>query len=125
MMPNESITLGSLALGLDLVGLVVLWTGFRKGERWAWFVMLIIFLSFENCPNAITLFPAIVTGSVDWHEWSRALQVGFGPYIDSTWFLLKSLVNLFALLLPVKAFFWRPSKTAMQIPAVGSGSSDV
>ncbi len=38
--------LGFAYLGIVAIGLIVLWTGYRKRERWAWFVMLIALLFF-------------------------------------------------------------------------------
>lgn len=38
--------LGFADLGIVAIGLIVLWTGYRKRERWAWFVMLIALLFF-------------------------------------------------------------------------------
>jgi len=41
---NFLIPFGFLHLGIAMVGLIVLWTGYIKRKRWAWFVMLIILL---------------------------------------------------------------------------------
>jgi hypothetical protein len=38
--------LGFAYLGIVAIGLIVLWAGYRKRERWAWFVMLIALLFF-------------------------------------------------------------------------------
>jgi hypothetical protein len=38
--------LGFAYLGIVAIGLIVLWTGYRKKERWAWFVMLVALLFF-------------------------------------------------------------------------------
>jgi len=43
---NFKTPLGFAYLGIVAIGLIVLWTRYRKKERWAWFVMLIILLCF-------------------------------------------------------------------------------
>lgn len=106
---NLLMPLGFYSLGLELIGLVVLWTGFRRKERWAWFVMLIILLFFIFPPHVLTLI-------VKTHEWN----LGFGDYSQLVRYALKGdkqsmgmvlgaltfVVMLVALLLPLRTFFW-------------------
>jgi hypothetical protein len=109
---NDRMIIGFYALGLVLIGLIVLWTGFRQRERWAWFVMLVILLFF--------IFPGYVLKQlVIAYEHKLGLS-DFLQLIPNTWagdwqspssigILLGALtfvVMLVALLLPVKAFFW-------------------
>ena len=111
--------LGFADLGIVAIGLIVLWTGYRKRERWAWFVMLIVLLCFS--------FPSSVLPSYRWsyllgflgvlHEggWhcltilpTPSKSVGIGCMtVLTTIGPLKFLVMSIALLLPIKAFFWK------------------
>ena len=52
---NFLMPVGFYSLGLELIGLIVLWTWFRKKERWAWFIMLIILLFLIFPPFVLTL----------------------------------------------------------------------
>jgi biopolymer transport protein ExbD len=119
--------LGFAYLGIVAIGLIVLWTGYRKRERWAWCVMLIILLCFAfpssvlpvvmqirrfGWPDFLDLFGAFRGG-----EWLPCWIVSLRPnYIGGIACvpvlilsgLLNFLVMLVALLLPVKSFFWKP-----------------
>jgi biopolymer transport protein ExbD len=119
--------LGFAYLGIVAIGLIVLWTGYRKRERWAWFVMLIALLFFYfpssvlpvllqihhfGWPVLLDLFGACRGG--EWlHCWIVSLRPNYsvGMACASVLILsglLKFLVMLVALLLPIKAFFWEP-----------------
>jgi ABC-type uncharacterized transport system YnjBCD permease subunit len=63
---NLLMRLGFCSLGLEMIGLIVLWTGYRKKERWAWFVMLIILLFFVFPLNVLKLLLDMQTPSFDW-----------------------------------------------------------
>jgi hypothetical protein len=121
---NFMTPLGFVYLGIAMIGLIVLWRGYRKGERWAWFVMLIILLCF-SFPSAV--LPVLLQIRAQNYQWSLLLDLlrasppqgrwhcltstvsccvgiecaAFGMLID----LFAFLVMLVALLLPVKAFF--------------------
>ena len=100
--------LGFFSLGFQLIGLIVLWTGYRKGERWAWFIMLIILLFFVFPPSALALLVMkMQTPSFEWSEWFRSIREGFPQAVWMAEGVLDFLVMFVALLLPVKAFFWR------------------
>jgi hypothetical protein len=54
--PNNLMPLGFANLGIVMIGLIVLWTGYRKNKRWAWFVMLIILLLCFFPSSALPMF---------------------------------------------------------------------
>jgi hypothetical protein len=120
---------GFFILGFVMIGLIVLWTGYRKRERWAWFVMLIILLCLVFPFNVLPVLMLIRAGNL---QWSYLLVFG-GVFWEEGWWhcftitffgcncsvglgclsvairigLLNFLVMSVALLLPVKAFFWK------------------
>ncbi len=104
---NFLMPLGFCALGLEMIGLIVLWTGFRKKERWAWFVMLIILLFFVFPLNVLKLLLDMQTPSFEWSAWFRGIREGYPPSIGLAVGVLNFLVMLAALILPTKAFFFR------------------
>jgi hypothetical protein len=104
---NLLMPLGFCSLGLEMIGLVVLWTGYRKKERWAWFVMLIILLFFVFPLNVLKLLLDMQTRSFDWSAWFQGIREGYLPSIWIAVGVLNFLVMLVALLLPIKAFFLR------------------
>src|ERR1035437_10664040 len=80
---NLLMPLGFYSLGLEMIGLIVLWTGYRKKELWSWFVMLLIFLFFIFPAAALPLFLQIVQAPKTW-EWSgffKGILEGFLPGI--------------------------------------------
>ena len=118
---------GFVYLGIAMIGLIVLWTGYRKSERWAWFIMLIVLFFFDLPSSVLPVFLLIRDHS---YRWSILLDL-FAAFRDQGWWpclaikpafyvvgiecvdigisigLVRSLVMLIALLVPVKAFFWR------------------
>ncbi len=133
---NFLMPLGFVYLGIVTIGLIVLWTGYRKRERWAWFVMLIILLCF-SFPSSV--LPVLLQIRAQNYRWSLLLDL-LGSFRDKEcWHcltivpsrsesvgigcvtiviligLLKFLMMSVALLLPVKAFFWR--QPAAQVKA--------
>jgi biopolymer transport protein ExbD len=119
--------LGFAYLGVVAIGLIVLWTGYRKRERWAWFVMLIALLFFFfpssvlpvllqirhfGWPYLLCLLGAFRVGGW-WHCWIASLRPNYGvgsAYLPTAILIqpFEFLVMSIALLLPVKAFFWQP-----------------
>jgi biopolymer transport protein ExbD len=119
--------LGFAYLGIVTIGLIVLWTGYRKRERWAWFVMLIALLFFFlpsyllpvllqirhfGWPYLLYLLRAFWAGGW-WHCWIASLHPGSAVGLEywPTAILIRPfefLVMLIALLLPIRAFFWQP-----------------
>jgi hypothetical protein len=124
---NYNTPLGFAYLGIVAIGLIVLWTGYRNKERWAWFVMLIILLCFYFSSSALPvllqihragwpvlqdLFRAVPTGEC-LHCWIASLRPNYSVGIACGIVLILSgllrfLVMSIALLLPIKAFFWEP-----------------
>ncbi|HEU5352209.1 MAG TPA: hypothetical protein VFU55_11485 [Terracidiphilus sp.] len=125
---NVWATFGFAYLGIATIGLIVLWTGYRKRERWAWFVMLLIFLCFDFPSTWMPVLLQIHAGSMGWtdllHMFRTFGEPGWWPCLTTMpspnesvgiecfavgelAALIRSLVMLVALLLPVKAFFWK------------------
>ncbi len=129
---NYLMPFGFVYLGIVTIGLIVLWTGYRKRQRWAWFVMLIILLCFAFPSSVLPVFLQIRAQNYQWsllldllraspaEGWWRCLAirpaccdyvVGIGCVaVGMLIGLLTFLVMSVALLLPVKAFFWSPAK---------------
>jgi hypothetical protein len=126
---NFETPLGFASLGIAAIGLIVLWTGYRKVERWAWFVMLIILLSFSFPSSVLPVLLEIhrfgwsifldLFGAFRGGEWLHCWIVSLRPNYSNgiacaTVLILSGLLNfllmLLALLLPIKAFFWSPAK---------------
>jgi len=99
--------LGFFSLGFQLIGLIVLWTGYKRNERWAWFVMLVILLFFVFPPSALTLLLSVPTPEFEWSYWLRGIREGYLPAIWMGLGTLDFLVMLVALLIPVRSFFAR------------------
>jgi hypothetical protein len=116
---NLLMPLGLHVFGFATIGLIVLWTGYIKNERWAWFVLLIIllFLIFPQfwlsaliekmlTPGPSRLF-TILTNSRYWpHDMRTIVEVNrfvAGFVLD----LISLPVMLIALLLPIRSFFRR------------------
>ena len=108
---NLLMPLGLCSLGLEMIGLIVLWTGYRRKQRWAWFVMLIILLFFVFPLNVLKLLLDMQTPSFDWSAWLQGIRGGYAPSIWMAVGVFDFLVMLSALLLPIKAFFMRPLRT--------------
>ena len=126
---NYNTPLGFAYLGIVAIGLIVLWTGYRKRERWAWFVMLIILLCFSfpfsvlpvllqihrvGWPVFLDLIRAFPAGEC-LHCWIVSLRPNYlSGIVCVPVLILSGLLNFFvmlaALLLPIKAFFWEPAK---------------
>jgi hypothetical protein len=85
----------------------VLWTGYRKEERWAWFVMFIILLFFVFPLNVLRLLLDMQRPSFDWSVWFQGILGGYMPSIWAALGVMNFLVMLVALLLPIKAFFFK------------------
>lgn len=112
---NLLMPLGFCVLGLVMIGLIVLWTGYRKRERWTWFVMLIILLFFVFPLNVLP--PLLINmqegGGVRWSYWFGIRWVWGDPVgMGFALGVITFLVMLVSLLLPIKAFFWRSANSA-------------
>ncbi len=104
------------SLGIELIGLIVLWTGYRRKERWAWVVMLIVLLFFVFPLNVLELLLDMQTPSFAWSAWFQGIREGYLPSIWMAVGVLDFMVMLVALLLPVKAFFFRSVSSSAVLP---------
>jgi hypothetical protein len=121
-MPNKGIEnflmpIGFYSLGIEIVGLIVLWTGFRKRERAAWFAMLILLLFFIFPPYVLTLLVKSYEWKLGVADCSQLLQSA----LDGDWQsigivlgVLTFIVMLTALLLPIKGFFWESANPSAE-----------
>ena len=73
------------AITTTVSGFFILFAGFRKAEKWAWWAMLVM-------------------GGIAW-GYGAVLNVVIGNTFDSAVFLVGLVVFLVALFLPVKKFF--------------------
>jgi hypothetical protein len=118
--PYTVMPLGLYSLGFVMIGLIVLWTGYRKRERLAWFVMLII-LFFYIFPSGFlplllqnTIEPEIFgpnLSTIDLSSEIKWILEGNRMAIGLMMELLVFPVMLIALLLPIKAFFWKSANS--------------
>lgn len=106
---NLLVLLGFYSLGLEVVGLIVVWTGFRKRERRAWFLMLVILLFFSFPANVLKLLLDMQTSPSEWSSLIQGIRKGYWPSIWVAFGIIDFITMVFALLLPIKAFFRRPS----------------
>lgn len=109
---NLLMPLGFYSLGIEIIGFIVLWTGYRRKNPSAWFVMLIIFL-FALFPSDVlpvllqaALAPEAFTG-ITFSSELKAMAEGTRAVIGLAVGLLDFLIALVALLLPSRAFFWK------------------
>ena len=140
---NFETPLGFAYLGIVAIGLIVLWTGYRKKERWAWFGMLVILLCFSFPSSVLPVLLQIHRSG--WHilldlfgafragEWLHCWIVSLRPNYTGGMAcglvlilsgLLDFLVMLVALLLPAKAFFCKPvppASSGLLTPGVTAG----
>lgn len=102
---NFYMPLGFYSLGIELIGIVVIWTGFVRQQRVAWFVMLIIALLFVVPLNGLKLMLQMHASIITWSDLVQGVRAGGGPM---TWTVIGALTfvaMLVGLLLPVSAFF--------------------
>ena len=103
---NMLMPLGFYSLGLEIIGLIVLWTGFRRKQRWAWFVVLILLLFLVFPGSVLKLLLDMQAPSLHWSDWFNGIREWYGPSISMAIGVLEFLVMVVALLLPIKEFFW-------------------
>ena len=110
---NLLMPLGFCALGFEVIGLIVLWTGYRKMERWAWLLMFCILLFFVFPSNVLKLLLEMQTPAFQWSYWFNGIRDGYRPGIMTAMGVLDFLVMTVALFLPIKAFFWNKHTPAV------------
>jgi hypothetical protein len=79
--------LGVVSIALAIAATFILFEGFRKGQRWAWWALLV-------SGGIVTVFGTIVNFAI-------------GSWFDFTAHLIAVLWLLVGLLIPVKTFFSR------------------
>lgn len=108
---NLFMPLGFYSLGLEMIGLIVLWTAYRRRERWAWFVMLIILVCFVFPINGLQVILTMQTPAFAWSYWLNGIRDGAPESIWAAVGALIVVVMSVALLLPIKAFFGRSARS--------------
>jgi F0F1-type ATP synthase membrane subunit a len=100
--------ISALLLSLCLAKFIPVGVEFASTWRKAYFVMLIIVLCFVFPGNVLPLLLInIRNGGIEWSFWPQALREGEPLALG----VLNFLVMLVALLLPIKAFFWRSANS--------------
>ncbi|HEY4358645.1 MAG TPA: hypothetical protein VGN16_23060 [Acidobacteriaceae bacterium] len=103
---NMLMPMGCFALGFVIIGLTVLWTGYRKKQRWAWFVMLVILLCFVFPANVLPLLlDSMQNGGFRLSLWFDVIRKGEWLYIQFALEVLTFVVMMIALLMPIRYFF--------------------
>jgi len=127
---NYLMPLGFITLGIVVIGLIVLWMGYRQRKRQDWIVMFIILLCYVFPTSVLQVlvhlyihghvmasFLELLLSAFRVKGWwccltsppLYAVSIECGTFIIVAHFL-RFLVMLFALFLPVKAFFWSRAK---------------
>ena len=99
--------LGFFSLGLEMIGLIILWTGYRRRERHAWFVMLIITMFFIFPLDCLTLLLQIRAKIYTWSDLLGGVRAGWWRIIWIVEGFVNVLMMTIALLLPIRSFFGR------------------
>lgn len=104
---NLAAPIGFCSLGFAIIGLIILWTGYRKRERWAWFALFILLL-FHTFPlTVMPLFLYARDPGFAWAQFFNGMREGFMPAVWLAEGVVTFLVMLVALLMPVKTFSLR------------------
>jgi len=124
---NYLTLLGFFSLGFVFIGLITLWTGYRRKERWAWLVMLAIIACFVFPGNVL---PPLLISAQDgtgfhWSYWFGMRWWGDPLPMRFALGVLNFIVMLIALLLPVRAFWFSPPKSKTMDEYDNNGNSSV
>lgn len=111
---NYWLPMGLASLTLICIGLFVVWSHFRRGQRSAW---LILFLIASLFYFPVLIFPQFPI------NWTARIQNAFTEkdrLQEWTFHLLGFFLMLIALLLPLKDIFWRskPSPASSEMPGL-------
>ena len=107
---NPLMFLGFYSLGFDVIGMIVLWTGYRKQERWSWFVMLTLLLFFVFPSTVLPTLLLVGQAGFKWAYYFNMFKEALEGDSQALWVVYGQFafpVMVVALLLPIKAFFWR------------------
>jgi succinate dehydrogenase hydrophobic anchor subunit len=107
---NFESLLGFASLALFIIGLTVIWTGYQKRERTAWFIMLVFVCVYFLPVYLVDTFLDI--RRVGWRWWLEVVPAAMeGRPFDNA--AIRQLVILalmvIALLVPIRAFFGKKS----------------
>jgi hypothetical protein len=94
---------GFASLANIVTGLIVIWTGYIKGARWAWFVMSVIVWVWFFPVFVVPYLPYL--SQVQVAQWLRSAIRERGVTRDLLECFLSISLMVFALVLPVKTFF--------------------
>jgi hypothetical protein len=104
LIENQFAPIGFASLAIVFTSLIVVWAGYAKRVRWAWFVMFIVVWCFAFPVYVLPMLLDIHVGAMDWSVVQEATKgssaaraVLKGP--------LVFVLMLVALFLPTKAFF--------------------
>ena len=109
---NYDASLSFASLALILIGLIVVWTGYRKRNPWAWLIMLIFVAVYYVPVHLIDVFLDIKT--VGWRWWPGVVQDAREgrPFARGSVEVLIILVAMtIALVLPIKEFFGKTARS--------------
>lgn len=106
---NFFMPLGFYSLCLEMIGMIVLWTGYLKRERSAWFVMLIITLFFVFPLNGLKMLLEMHASILSWPALLHGVRAGWWPMIWTLIGAFTFLLMLVGLFLPFHVFFLRTS----------------
>jgi hypothetical protein len=95
--------LGVACLAIILIGLIVVWTGYIKRERWTWLVMFIVVWVWAFPLLVLPLFKGRIVLTISEWLYSALYQPG-SPRMWAESVLIFVLLVI-ALLLPIKSFF--------------------
>jgi hypothetical protein len=101
---------GFASLAIILVGLVVVWTGFMRRDRWAWLMMFIIVWVWFFPLFVLPIFQGKI--AVTFLGWFKEAWNWPGSARDYGENIVLFSVMILALLLPMKSFFWTKKRTA-------------
>jgi hypothetical protein len=102
---NYLAPIGFASLAIILIGMIVAWTGYLKGIRWTWFVMLIIVWMWAF---PVMMLPILQhRKGISLSEWFQTALSVASPYRDLAVTVLMFSLLVIALILPIKSFFGR------------------
>jgi hypothetical protein len=113
---NSESLLAIASLAMLIIGLIVIWTGYQRRMRSAWFVMLVFVLVYFLPVYFLDIL--LTMRSVGWSWWSQLLrETAQGqPLARSiTRYLATLIFMIIALLLPVRAFFGKKSSVRLGV----------
>ena len=107
--PNMVSPVGFASLAVIMIGLAVIWNGYRKNMRWTWFVLFIVVSVFIFPVYILPLILMVkASQSFSFSVWLQAAVHSPGPGRVGLERISIFLVMVTALFLPLNAFFgWK------------------